>query len=81
MTQARSSRTAASRGPTRSSERKNPLRARDIENVDWKDVDLLRTFLSDRGKIRPRRVTGLDPRQQRQVTRAIKTAREMALLP
>jgi small subunit ribosomal protein S18 len=58
----------------------NPLQARGI-SVDWKDVTLLRTFISDRGKIRARRVTGLTPRQQRQVASAIRTAREMALLP
>ncbi len=49
--------------------------------VDWKDADLLRTFISDRGKIRARRVTGLDPQQHRAVARAVKNAREMALLP
>ena len=49
--------------------------------VDWKDAALLRTFISDRGKTRARRVTGLDPRVHRQVARAIKNAREMALLP
>jgi small subunit ribosomal protein S18 len=59
----------------------NPLQARGIDTVDWKDVTLLRTFISDRGKIRARRVTGLTPRQQRQVASAIRTAREMALLP
>src|SRR5205807_271412 len=56
----------------------NPLHARRIDAVDWKDVALLRTFISDRGKIRARRVTGLTPRQQRQVALAIRTAREMA---
>jgi small subunit ribosomal protein S18 len=59
----------------------NPLHARRIDTVDWKDVALLRMFISDRGKIRARRVTGLTPRQQRQVALAIRTAREMALLP
>lgn len=59
----------------------NPLHARRLDTVDWKDVTLLRTFVSDRGKIRARRVTGLTPRQQRQVAAAIRTAREMALLP
>jgi len=59
----------------------NPLRARKIESVDWKDAALLRTFISDRGKIRARRVTGLTPRQQREVATAIRNAREMALLP
>ena len=59
----------------------NPLRARKVDTVDWKDTALLRTFISDRGKIRARRVTGLTPRQQRQVATAIRNAREMALLP
>ncbi|RSM79629.1 30S ribosomal protein S18 [Amycolatopsis sp. WAC 01375] len=59
----------------------NLLRANKITEVDWKDVDLLRKFISDRGKIRARRVTGLTPQQQKQVATAIKNAREMALLP
>lgn len=61
--------------------KKNPLFAAKIEYVDYKDVNLLRTFISDRGKIRSRRVTGLTPQQQRQVAVAVKNAREMALLP
>lgn len=61
--------------------RPNPLVVRGISEVDWKDVPLLRTFVADRGKIRARRVTGLTPRQQRQVATAIRNAREMALLP
>jgi small subunit ribosomal protein S18 len=47
----------------------------------WHDVATLRTFLSDRGKIRSRRVTGLSVQQQARVARAVKSAREMALLP
>jgi small subunit ribosomal protein S18 len=58
----------------------NPLHVRGITEVDWKDVTLLRTFISDRGKIRARRVTGLTPQQQRKVAVAIRNAREMALL-
>jgi small subunit ribosomal protein S18 len=53
----------------------------DEEIVDYKDVALLRKFMSDRGKIRSRRVTGLTPKRQREVAMAIKNAREMALLP
>lgn len=49
--------------------------------MSWYDVATLRSFISDRGKIRSRRVTGLDPQQHRQVALAIKNAREMALLP
>jgi small subunit ribosomal protein S18 len=52
-----------------------------IEWVDYKDVDLLRRFMSERAKIRARRVTGNSAQQQRAVARAIRVAREMALLP
>ena len=49
--------------------------------VDWKDSAFLRKYVSDRGKIRGRRVTGLCPQCQREVANAVKNAREMALLP
>jgi small subunit ribosomal protein S18 len=49
--------------------------------VDYKSVDLLRRFVSDRGKIRPRRQTGVCAKHQRQLAVAIKRARHMALLP
>ena len=49
--------------------------------VDYKDTTLLRKFISDRGKIRARRVTGVSAQQQRQIAKAVKNAREMALLP
>ena len=49
--------------------------------VDYKDVNLLRKFMSDRGKIRARRVSGNCAQHQRDVATAIKTARELALLP
>jgi len=52
-----------------------------IEHVDWKDVNLLRRFVSDRAKVRARRVTGNSAQQQREIALAIKNAREMALLP
>lgn len=61
--------------------KKNPLKAHGIESVDYKNTDILRLFISDRYKIRSRRVTGLTPQQQRQVATAVKNAREMALLP
>ncbi len=51
------------------------------ESVDYKDTGLLRKFISDRGKIRARRVTGNCSQHQRDVATAIKNAREMALLP
>ena len=59
----------------------NPLKAAKIETIDYKDTALLRKFISDRGKIRARRVTGVTSQQQRQISRAVKNAREMALLP
>jgi small subunit ribosomal protein S18 len=52
-----------------------------IDWVDYKDVNLLRRFISDRGKIRARRVSGNCAQHQREVAVAIKTARELALLP
>ncbi|KND24081.1 30S ribosomal protein S18 [Streptomyces anulatus] len=61
--------------------RPNPLDAARITYIDYKDTDLLRRFISDRGKIRSRRVTRISAQQQRQVAAAIKNAREMALLP
>jgi len=51
------------------------------EWVDFKDVQLLRKFVSDRGKIRSRRVSGACTQHQRDVAAAVKNAREMALLP
>jgi small subunit ribosomal protein S18 len=72
-----------SRAPAADRPRKkaNPFREFGITTVDYKDTALLRTFISERGKIRSRRVTGLTVQQQRQVAMAIKNAREMALLP
>jgi small subunit ribosomal protein S18 len=52
-----------------------------VDWIDYKDVNLLRRFMSDRGKIRARRVTGNCAQHQRDVAVAIKTAREVALLP
>lgn len=49
--------------------------------IDYKDVDLLRKYITERGKILPRRITGLTAKQQRDMTRSIKRARFLALLP
>ena len=49
--------------------------------IDYKDVDLLKKFLTERGKILPRRLTGLTAKQQRDLTTAVKRARIVALLP
>jgi small subunit ribosomal protein S18 len=61
--------------------KKNLLAGLGLSAVDYKDTAALRVFISERGKIRSRRVTGLTVQQQRQVATAIKNAREMALLP
>ena len=52
-----------------------------VEYIAYKDVNLLKRFVSDRAKVRARRVTGNDTQQQAEVARAIKNAREMALMP
>ena len=52
-----------------------------VDYIDYKDVNLLKRFVSDRSKVRARRVTGNDTQQQAEVARAIKNAREMALMP
>ncbi|MFZ2625428.1 MAG: 30S ribosomal protein S18 [Propionibacterium sp.] len=58
-----------------------PIKKTHVANVDYKDTALLRKFISERGKIRARRVTGLSVQDQRKVAIAIKNARELALLP
>ncbi|MFP5331223.1 MAG: 30S ribosomal protein S18 [Acidimicrobiia bacterium] len=55
--------------------------AEKVEYIDYKDVATLRRYMSDRAKIRSRRVSGNCPRHQREVAVAIKNAREVALLP
>ncbi|AEG41157.1 30S ribosomal protein S18 [Lactobacillus kefiranofaciens] len=57
------------------------IAANHIDYVDYKDVDLLKRFISERGKILPRRVTGTSAKNQRKVANAIKRARIMGLLP
>ncbi|EGP9771284.1 30S ribosomal protein S18 [Listeria monocytogenes] len=52
-----------------------------ITHIDYKDVELLKKFVSERGKILPRRVTGTSAKYQRKLTVAIKRSRQMALLP
>ena len=59
----------------------SPLTIGKIQFVDYKDTDLLRKFVSERAKLKPRRVTGNNEKQQREAARAVKNAREMALIP
>jgi small subunit ribosomal protein S18 len=62
--------------------RKNCFFCKDkIEEVDYKNYNQLRRYISEKGKIRSRRITGACRRHQRQVALAVKRAREMALLP
>ena len=58
-----------------------PAKAIRVGIIDYKDVATLRKFISERGKIRARRITGVSVQEQRLIARAIKNAREMALLP
>ena len=51
------------------------------QKIDYKDIDLLSLFLTEQGKILPRRVTGLTTKQQTRLTKAVKRARILALLP
>lgn len=75
---ARASKDAA---PRKYKKKTSALVIEKVTYVDYKDVDLLSRFMSDRAKIRNRRVSGNDVQQQRDVASAIKLAREMALLP
>ncbi len=67
--------------PRKYKKKTSPLVIEKVEYVDYKDVDLLSRFMSDRAKIRNMRVSGNDRQQQLEIAKAIKIAREMALLP
>jgi small subunit ribosomal protein S18 len=70
------------KGGSLSTRRKScPFCREKIEQVDYKDIASLRRFISDRGKIRSRRIAGTCRRHQKQVATAVKRARELALLP
>ena len=59
----------------------DPFEKDKTKKIDYKDVETLRNYISDRGKILPRRITGLNAKHQREMTVAIKRARQIALLP
>jgi small subunit ribosomal protein S18 len=59
----------------------SPFAAKDAPKIDYKDVKLLARFVSERGKIVPRRITAVTAKEQRELARAIKRARLLALLP
>lgn len=79
---------SSSRTKTRKKRKKGPQRAKvcrltvdRVVYIDYKDVALLKHYITERGKIIPRRITGATARHQRMLTRAIKRARQIALLP
>jgi small subunit ribosomal protein S18 len=65
----------------RSKKRISVLTSEKVTYIDYKDVNLLKRFMSDRAKIRARRVTGNNTQQQAEIANAIRNGREMALLP
>jgi len=58
-----------------------PFSSPDAPKIDYKDVKLLQRFISERGKIVPRRITAVSSKKQRELARAVKRARNLALLP
>mgnify|MGYP005811823157 FL=1 len=74
-------RTARETNPRKFKKKTSVLVIEKVEYVDYKDVDLLQRFMSDRAKIKNRRVAGNTLQQQREIANAVKVAREMALLP
>jgi small subunit ribosomal protein S18 len=58
-----------------------PFTTAGIREIDFKDIDTLRRFITERGKILPRRITGVSAHHQRLLSQAVKRARHMALLP
>lgn len=81
MTSKRNKERAAKAAMRKYKKRPNLLNAEKIEYIDYKDVNLLQRFMSDRSKLKARRMNGNDVQQQRDVATAVKNAREMALLP
>ena len=74
-------RSARDLNPRKFKKKTSVLVIEDVEYIDYKDVDLLQRFMSDRAKIKNRRVAGNTLQQQREIANAVKVAREMALLP
>jgi small subunit ribosomal protein S18 len=69
-------------GDSRSRKKKRcPFTAAGIKEIDYKDIDTLTKFITERGKILPRRITGVSAYHQKKLTAAIKRARHVALLP
>jgi len=81
MTSKKNKERAAKAAMRKYKKRPNLLNAEKVEYIDYKDVNLLQRFMSDRSKLRARRMNGNTVQQQRDVATAVKNAREMALLP
>lgn len=73
--------TRRSSRPSRKKKKNCPFKAEGIKEVDYKDIELLSRFITERGKIMPRRITGVSTYYQKKLTAAIKRARYMAILP
>ncbi len=69
------------RRPFHRRRKSDPFSGADAPKIDYKDVRLLQRYISERGKIVPARISGLSAKQQRQITKAVKRARMLALLP
>lgn len=72
---------AAQKGFKKRRKKSDPFAGEKINQIDYKDVALLKKYITERGKILPRRVTGTSAKAQRKLTLAIKRARNLALLP
>ena len=81
MTSKKNRERAAKAAMRKYKKRPNTLKAEKVDYIDYKDVSLLQRFMSDRSKLKARRMNGNDVQQQRDVATAVKNAREMALLP
>ncbi|MGO1434240.1 MAG: 30S ribosomal protein S18 [Canibacter sp.] len=71
----------ARRGRGKAAKPVAPAKRQTVGVIDYKDIATLRKFISERGKIRSRRITGVSVQEQRLIAKAVKNAREMALLP
>ena len=81
MTSKKNKERAAKAAMRKYKKRPNTLNAEKVDYIDYKDVTLLQRFMSDRSKLKARRINGNSVQQQRDVALAVKNAREMALLP
>lgn len=81
MTSKKNKARLAKESSRRIKKKSNPFSGDKVDYIDYKDINLLQRFMTDRSKIRGRRLSGADQQQQREITNAIKNAREMALLP